>query len=229
MKKRVGLLLISTGRYHHFIQPLISSADEHFLKDCEVFYFLYTDSKERYNSKREIVYIDKAHLAWPGPTLYRYNTFVSSKEILSDYKLDYLFYSDIDMLFVDEVGSEILSDRVVTVHPGFQGARGTPEYRTQSLACVYPYENMTYFAGGFNGGSFENFMNMSTYIDKNIQTDYQNGIIAIWHDESHLNRYMIDNKPTLVLDPGYCYGESMNIPYKKRLLALDKNHAELRQ
>lgn len=229
MKKRIGLLLISTGRYHHFIQPLITSADKHFLKDCEVFYFLFTDSKDKYQSNREVVYIEKEHLPWPGPTLYRYNTFVNSYDVLKSYNLDYLFYSDIDMLFVDEVGNEILSDRVVTIHPGFQGSRGTPEYRPQSLACVYPYEYMVYFAGGFNGGSFENFMNMSSYIDKNIQTDYRNGIIAIWHDESHINRYMIDNKPTLILDPGYCYGESMNIPYRKRLLALDKNHAELRK
>jgi histo-blood group ABO system transferase len=50
----------------------------------------------------------------------------------------------------------------------------------------------------------------------------------VWHDESHFNRYMIDNPPTKILTPSYCYGESMNIPFPKKLLALNKNHSEFR-
>jgi len=43
-----------------------------------------------------------------------------------------------------------------------------------------------------------------------------------------MNRYFIDNKPTKILSPSYCYGESMNIPFERRLIALDKNHSEVR-
>ena len=69
---------------------------------------------------------------------------------------------------------------------------------------------------------------MAKIITENIYQDLKNNIIAIWHDESHLNRFYIDNKPTLILSPSYCYPESWNLPYKKRLLALDKNHKEVR-
>ena len=62
-------------------------------------------------------------------------------------------------------------------------------------------------------------------ISKNIDVDYKNGIIAIWHDESHMNRYFIDNKPTTILSPSYCYGEPLNIPYEKKILALVKDHS----
>ena len=64
-----------------------------------------------------------------------------------------------------------------------------------------------------------------------IDQDDKNGIVAVWHDESHLNRYLsetfaLDQLKTLT--PSYCYPESWNLPFKKKILALDKNHAEVR-
>ena len=114
------------------------------------------------------------------------------------------------------VGDEIFGDRVATIHPGFLGKRGTPETRKESLAYVSPQEEMTYFAGGFNGGTSENFLQMSRNVAKNINIDMENDIIAIWHDESHMNRYFIDNNPTNILSPSYCYPESWNLPYEKK-------------
>jgi len=88
---------------------------------------------------------------------------------------------------------------------------------------------MQYFAGGFNGGSKNGFLKMAKEIDKNIDIDFNNGVVAIWHDESHMNRYFINNPPTIILSPSYCYGELMNIPFEKKLLSLDKNNVEIRQ
>ncbi len=40
---------------------------------------------------------------------------------------------------------------------------------------------------------------------------------------------MIDNKPTKILDPSYCCIEWwIDCPFGRRLLALDKNHSEMR-
>jgi histo-blood group ABO system transferase len=111
------------------------------------------------------------------------------------------------------------------------GDRGTPETNPKSLACVFPHESMVYFAGGFNGGTSYEYLIMSEKLEKNIETDYSNDIIAIWHDESHLNRYLIDNPPTKVLSPSYCYEETKNyneLPFQRKLLALNKNHNEIR-
>ena len=60
------------------------------------------------------------------------------------------------------------------------------------------------------------------------EQDFDNNIIAVWHDESHINRYFIDHKPTVVLTPSYCYPGAAYIPFHKRLVALDKNHSEYR-
>lgn len=223
---KVGLLIIATNKYIQFLQPLIESADKYFLPNQEVTYFVFTNKDINIESSRDIVKIDVEHKEWPWMTLGRYKIFSNNSDELSE--MDYLYYCDVDMKFVDIVGDEILSDRVATQHPGYYERRGTPEYRPESLAYVSLNEEMQYFAGGFNGGSSKEFLKMSEIISENINKDYSNGIIAIWHDESHMNRYFIDNKPTKILTPSYCYGESMNIPFEKKLIALDKNHSEVR-
>jgi len=222
---KIGLLLISTGKYSVFLEPLITSARKFFLKNHEVTYFLFTDC-DKFENEQDVISIHKEHEAWPNPTLKRYETFHKNRDKLEH--VDYLFYCDVDMLFVDEVGDEILSDRVATIHPGFLGGRGTPETRKESLAYIGPEEEMTYFAGGFNGGKTGLFLDMAKTLSENINKDLQNGIIALWHDESHMNRYFIDNPPTKALTSSYCYPESWNLPFKKKLLALDKNHKEMR-
>lgn len=229
MAVKVGLLIIATNKYQKFIQPLIDSANKYFLtkEDVDVEYFIFTDTFYNVeNAKRRVNIILTKHEPWPWMTLGRYHIFTKNKEELS--KLDYLFYCDADMLFCDHVGDEILSHLVATQHPGYFGRRGTPETNPKSLACVHQYEYMQYFAGGFNGGTSSEYLLMSDSISTNISEDFKDNIVAVWHDESHLNRYLINNPPTKILDPGYCYGESLKPPFRPRLIALDKNHQELR-
>lgn len=224
---KIGLLIIATNKYTQFLQPLISSADEFFLDGHDITYFIFTNESLNLESSRKIIEIKIDHKPWPWMTLGRYDIFSNNEEVLST--MDYLFYCDVDMRFVDVVGDEILSDRVATQHPGFYDRRGTPENRPQSLAFVSDSTNMQYFAGGFNGGTSAEYLKMANVISKNIDIDFQNGIIAIWHDESHMNRYFINNPPSKILSPSYCYAESTNIPFQKRLIALNKNHQEIRK
>jgi histo-blood group ABO system transferase len=225
--KKIGLILIATNKYKIFVRPLIDSARKFLLQNHKVTYYLFTDSDE-FNDLGDDVVLNKIeHLSWPMITLYRYKTFLKHRDTLS--VEDYLFYCDIDMRFVGEVGDEILGDLVSTIHPGFLGGRGTPEYRVESTAFIPNEDELVYYAGGFNGGSSHKFLEMSEQINKNIDIDYENNIIAIWHDESHLNKFFTKNKPTTILSPSYCYPESWNLNYEKKLLALDKNHDEIRK
>lgn len=222
----VGLLIIATNKYIQFLQPLIESADKYFLPNQEVTYFIFTNQNVDIKSNRNIVKIDTDHKEWPWMTLGRYQIFTNNSETLST--MDYLYYCDSDMRFIDFVGDEILSDRVATEHCGYYKVRGTPETNSNSLAYVRPDEYMEYLAGGFNGGRSEEYLKMSKILADRIDDDFKRGIIAVWHDESHMNRYFIDNKPTLVLDPGYCFHEGSTRNFTKRLLALSKNHSEIR-
>jgi histo-blood group ABO system transferase len=224
---KVGLLIIATNKYIDFAINLIKSADEYFLPNQDVEYFLFTNHQDlKIDSCRKVNLIKTSHKPWPWMTLGRYEIFYSKKQKLL--QQDYLFYCDADMRFCDMVGDEILSKRVATQHPGYFNTRGTPETNPNSLACVFEFENMQYFAGGFNGGESVEYIKMSEILSNNINEDLKKNIIAVWHDESHINRYFIDNPPTKILDPGYCYGESLRPPFVPRLLALDKNHQEIR-
>lgn len=220
---KIGLLIIATNKYIEFLQPLITSADKWFLNGQEVTYFIFTNQNIEIETNRNVIKTNVEHKPWPWMTLGRYKIFTDNSEMLN--KMDYLYYCDADMLFMGEVGEEIFSDLVATQHHGYLGRRGTPETNPKSLACVYPNEDMQYFAGGFNGGSSKEYLKMSDKLSKNIDIDYQNDIIAIWHDESHMNRYYIDNKPTLILNPSYCYHDAItNSPFKRKIVALTKNH-----
>lgn len=229
----VGLLIVATGKYIQWVQPLISSADRFFLPDCQVTYFIFTDAQDylsqerRFDSVREVKVLAHQRLGWPYDTMMRPKVYYSYAADLAT--IDYVFALDADMLFVDTVGNEILGDLVATQHPGFVGRRGSYETRRVSTACVDPHEGVCYFAGGFNGGTTCEYLALCKKITDNIELDLAHDVIAVWHDESHINRYFIDNPPSVILSPSYCYPESWNIPYHKRLLALDKNHAEVRK
>lgn len=224
----IGLCIVATGKYIQFVLPLIESGRKYFCPDHRITYFVFTDGT--IEQADDIVVLPHRKLGWPYDTMMRCGIYDHYRDILQNQ--DYLFALDADMLFVDTVGDEILGERVATRHPGFVVRRGTYETRPESTAAVMRHEGSRYFAGGFHGGSATEFLRLVHTMFENIMTDLAHNIIAIWHDESHLNRYFIDNPPTVILSPSYCYPESWpfsRLPYRKRLLALDKNHAEMRK
>ncbi len=224
----VGLLIVATGKYIQFVPQLLKSADEHFCVEHDVTYFIFTDQTIDFADqiKRSVVRIEHKRLGWPYDTLMRIPTYLKNADLYEG--CDYLFALDADMLFVDTVGSEILSELVATQHPGYIGRRGTYETRKISTACVRPHEGTQYFAGGFNGGSKDACLKMYKTISKNIGIDLDKKFIALWHDESHINRYFIDHKPTAILDTSYCWPGNKKKKSGTKLIALVKDHNDVR-
>lgn len=227
--KKIGIVAIATGKYDQFIPPLYKSVKKFFCTNHQVKMFVFTDGN--IPESDDIQRIEQEHMTWPHATLQRYHIFDKHSEILKD--MDYIYYLDADMRIVAPVGDEIFPDTesglVGTEHPGFYGGRrGTYDTNPESTAYVNSNEGNHYFAGGFNGGTSESFLRMASTIKNNINKDFEKNYIAIWHDESHLNRYLIDNPPKM-LSPTYCYPESWQLPFEKKILALDKNHSDLRQ
>ncbi|CAK7304450.1 Histo-blood group ABO system transferase [Vulpes lagopus] len=62
--------------------------------------------------------------------------------------------------------------------------------------------------------------------------DQANGLKAVWHDESHLNRYLLDHKPTKVLSPEYLWDRQKlgwpPVMKKLRFVAVPKGHLDMR-
>jgi histo-blood group ABO system transferase len=232
---KICLLLIATNHYIQFVNPLLESVERNFLNGHDVSAVLFTDH-ELEEASENIKVSKIEHENWPIPTLKRYHYFCKESEYISNF--DYCFYLDVDMKIVGKVGDEILGDLVATQHPGFwyrDRNMFSYERRNQSTAYVPFNEGTMYYAGGFNGGSTTHFLKMSETIVANVNKDFDNGIVAEWHDESHMNRYFINNKPTIELSPSYCFPEAAfynpqgwYVPFEPKILALEKNHNKIR-
>jgi len=222
---KIALCVMATGKYLAYAERLIASARTHFCKEHEVFYFVFTDGQIQ-DTGADIVRIEQKRLGWPYDTMMRFHAYYGVRELLQE--MDYIYATDADMLFVNTVGDEIFSDLVGTLHPGYVGKRGTPETRKISKAFVPMRKRKRYFCGGFYGGKSQRVLELLKTAIENVDDDLSRGIVAVWHDESHLNCYFTKHKPTLILTPSYCYVYEYNLPYVPRLVALTKNHAELR-
>tara|TARA_Y100001963_G_scaffold69358_1_gene96597 strand:+ start:2610 stop:3305 length:696 start_codon:yes stop_codon:yes gene_type:complete len=229
---KICILTIATNKYIQFVERLYNNIDENFLNGHEIECLLFTDHDVETSDNVKVSQIE--HEDWPMPTLKRYNYFVKEKDYIS--KFDYCYYFDIDMGIVDKVGDEVLSDLVATMHPYqtfySKNDRSYDRNPNSSAYVRYGEEGPNYYAGGFNGGSTKEFLKMSQVIADRVTKDLEKGIIALWHDESQMNRYMIDNPPSLSLTPSYCFAEELiNNPsyqYEPKIIALKKDHDELR-
>lgn len=165
-------------------------------------------------------------LPWPAGTLYRYHLFLQQESLLKDY--DYIFYCDIDMLFVNFVGDEVLDTLVAAQHPMYAFKKQlNPPYEPNKESTAYiPRPGRAildngqkrfmplYFAGGFQGGKSKEFIEAWKTIKKNVDEDeIKLNYHAIWNDETHWNRYLFDylnaDRPLLTLSPSFIYPDSL--------------------
>jgi histo-blood group ABO system transferase len=227
---KIALINIATNKYINFLPNLYTGADKNFLIDHDVEYVLFTNMDLNITgTNRKIHKIKIEHREWPYMTLHRYKFFTNACDLLSKY--DYVYYSDVDMSFVSPIKEEILFDLIAVQHPGHVNKPKhlfTYERNMKSTAGMKYEDGDFYYAGGFNGGKAEEFLKLSKELDKNIDKDKEEHIIAKWHDESHLNKYFWLNKPKRILSPLYCWPDFFDFNPNVKIIALSKNHKEFR-
>lgn len=210
-KYKVALLFICVNQpYWEFINKATEGAKKFFLPNHQVDYFVWSDLPQEETEKYEATIFQTESVEWPMPTLFRYHLFLQQEELLKDY--DYIFYCDIDMVFANYVGDEILGEGITAaLHPMYalrQNFIAPFDPNPQSAAYI-PFDTK-YYAGGFQGGTAKEFIKAMKAMKKTIDLDFEkNDYIARWNDESHWNRYLRDNPPAIVLSPAYIYPDSL--------------------
>lgn len=226
--KNIGILYICTWKYNIFWKDFYLSSERHLLKDQEKHYFVFTDSKYIYDqekNKRIHIFYQK-NLGRPDNTLMRFHIFLSIKKELE--KMDCLYFFNANLEIKKDIGSEILPDEtwlVVTRHFGFYNkkkAKFTYDRNPKSTAFIKKQDGDIYVAWGLNGWNTKKFLAMSETLVKNIDIDKEKWVIALWHDESHLNKYILTH-PYKLLDPWYLYPEWWSIPFECKILIRDKS------
>lgn len=231
-KMKIGILLISTGKYKQFVRPLLDSLEKHFLKDKKLIIYLFTDEMLEVQFERlEIIQTLIPSYKFPQATLYRYKIFTSLK--YPDCK--YLFYMDVDMKVVADIGDEILEDIVAVRHPGFD-KMGGGSWETRPESACYTEKKKSYYAGGVQGGSRVYYYLAMMVMRAFIEIDERNGIVPIWHDESAWNCYLSKLDNFKELESSYCMVEQMDLRRRwkidllqPKIIALEKDHQKIRE
>ncbi len=163
-------------------------------------------------------------VTWPLPTLMRYHLFLQQEEKLKEY--DHVFYLDADMRVVDVIGDEILGQGLTMAeHPMYSLRREyIPPYEPNQNSTAYiprfgavvatdegkPWFKPLYAAGGFQGGTSEEWIKAMKVMRSRIDKDFANNYVAIWNDESHWNKYVSEYPGHItVLTPSYIYPDSL--------------------
>lgn len=229
---KVAILYICIGKYNIFWEDFYNSFKKHFLLNSDVHYFVFTDDDQLiYKDNPDVHVYHQDDLGWPGNTLYRFSMFLTIKEELKKY--DYIYFMNANYICMQDISEEEFlpngNQLVVTLHPGYYD---TPvEYlpycedrKSTAFISKYDFRAKHYFCGGLSGGSSKKYLKMIEKLNRQIRKDDLGGVIATWHDESHLNKYMLKQRNYKILSPAYAYAEELDIPFEKKMFLINKRN-----
>lgn len=223
----ICILYICTGRYAQFFEGFFQSCEQYLLRGkAEIHYHVFTDRMDLSSHPRVHLHAHECQ-GFPLDSLFRFDMFLSIRDELKAY--DYLYFFNANMLFVAPVGEEILPDEtglLAVRSPGYDRRPASLfpyERDKRSLAYMPPHMpgRYIYYMGGLNGGTPDRYLALCETLSRNTHDDYERGIIASVHDESHLNRYL-SLHPSRVLDTAYGYPEGWRLPYTPKIIIRDK-------
>jgi len=233
---KLAFATIATNKYAAYAKNLIETIDRYAFtgSNVEVCVVIYTNNEKNFlnytPTNIKIKTVNITHVPFPLISLLRYH-YYTSDDSLKNY--DYVYHIDCDMLLQDNVGEEIVGDRVCVEHPGFfqQFNNLNFPYDRNPVANAYVKMGLgtKYYQNCLQGGSVNEFFNMSVELRNRIEEDLRKNYIALWHDESYMNKYMVDNPPTLILPTTYAQPQGWPSYGPTKILHVDKNHLEVRK
>lgn len=233
--KKIGILYICTGVYKVLWKEFYESAEKYLLPELEKHYYVFTDADavDYEDENPRIHRIWQEAYPWPYATLKRFSIFLQCEEELK--KFDYLFFFNADAQFVYPINQymilprEYLGEELVVVrHSGYyKASKYDYSYdRNPRSKAFIPYgKGKVYVTGSINGGTAEGYLKMCRVLASRVEDDLKHGIIAKWHDESHLNRYVLEHKNYRLLSSEFTHPsqEWWKVPFDAIVILRDKS------
>lgn len=232
---KIAILYICTGNYNQFFDGFYLSSEKYFLPGiADKDYFVFTDDMSLSKAHNVHLYEQKCQ-GFPADSLFRFEYFLKAKEELE--KFDYIYFFNANAEFRLPVGEEILPDDT-GLAMGLWHKQEQPwwsfwwifslpafysyERNKNSLAYIPPFgKNYKHYMGGINGGRTKEYLEMAEILAKNIRLDYEKGIIALAHDQSHINAYM-RNHACKDLPKELCWPEEWTASFSPKIVFRDK-------
>lgn len=223
---KITVLVIATNSYTQFLPNLFNSIETHLAPSCKIQILLFTDENgfEIQFEKSGRLNIEKVQInsyGWPEATLLRYKIFSENWHLVQG---KYVMYLDADTEVVSDVPvKEIigaLGNKGVGLisHPGYFNRSLLVNFlnrlsfkigweaRKRSTAYVRFSERKRYVCGGVWFGKTEMISKLVNQLAVNVDLDLSRGVIAKFHDESHLNYWLVNNVDICqVLDPRWAF------------------------
>ncbi|XP_061882223.1 globoside alpha-1,3-N-acetylgalactosaminyltransferase 1-like isoform X1 [Entelurus aequoreus] len=241
MNPRVAVVVFAVGKYTRFLKGFLESAEKYFLVDFQVTYYVFTDNehdvpKVKLGSARNISVVPVPSAQhWQEVVLGRMEWATKAIDNQIRSKTDYLFMMDIDSVFHNRFGAESLSRLSAVLHRGYYKDTHRDKFpyerRPQSKAYIPAGEGDYYYTAAVWGGYLEDMYKLVKHCYIQAQEDSKIKIQAVWQEESHLNKYLLYNKPAKVLSPEYLWSDYDSVPADikvVRVSQLVKNYKEVR-
>lgn len=228
----IAILYVCTGKYTVFWNEFYNSFKTNFCPKSEKTFFVFTDANQlRYENEADVIKVYQECLGWPYDTLMRFEMFSKVHKELEQF--DYIFFFNANMICKTIITEkdflpDISKGQKLTVvkHPGL----GTKKYKFCPLErnchsnAYIPYNRRgIYVCGGVNGGTRDGYLQLIDTLRERINDDLKRGIIAQVHDESHLNKYVLNRQDVRYLGPEYCNPDDIDTSYEVKIQLLDKN------
>lgn len=234
---KIAVCFIGTGKYLNFLPQYYQNIHKYFLPNDEKTFLVFTDGEGDFPEDVKLYY--QEHLEWPYITLNRFKIILKAEDEIK--KHDWFVFIDADALVVSSISSEEFfndSKLYFGVHHPCHFLKMTPhdkfpgslETNPSSNACVAENSNFSvYYQGCVWGGKVPEVLNLIKELNLRIQDDLSRNVIATWHDESHLNKYFIENSEFVnTLGSEYAYPEvfSEYCEFEPKIVHLSKDNSE---
>jgi len=233
---KVAICFIGTSKYLNFLPKYYENIQKYFLPDSKKTFLVFTDGEGDF--PEDVKVYPQEHFEWPYITLKRFEIIQKAKEEIQ--KNDWFVFIDADALVVDTITEEEFFDDTKDyfgVHhpchflemPPHNKFPGAFETNPLSLSCISENDDMSvYYQGCLWGGKVPEIFEMIEELGDRVNKDLDNNVIAIWHDESHINKFLIENKFRVhTLGPEYAYPEVFETycTFKPKIVHLSKNNS----
>ena len=229
MINNIKIFSIATNNYHEFEETFYNSFENYFLPFSKKEFIIFTDDVNLdFYKDKNITPIYMEHRPWPYITLSRYQKIKESFEKIGDD--DLCIFADIDLEVFKSINSIQCEKYFGVNHPGNYYVNNNMSLERNFFSEAYvDIQNLPdaykYIQGCFWGGIGLYFKEMIIKLQYSVEKDLSNNVVARWHDESHLNKFCIENiKDFNILDSSYAYPENWNLPFlEKNIIHKDKN------
>lgn len=234
---KVSIAFIGTSKYLNFLPRYYENIHKNFLPNTEKTFLVFTDGEGDF--PEDVKLYSQEHLDWPYITLTRFEILNKAREEIL--KHDWLIFLDADTLVVDQVlEEEFFTDKPLfgVWHPchklGMSPHNKLPgAFETNSSSLAYVNTEVEkpeiYHQACLWGGKVPEVLNLIDELQNRINKDLENDVIALWHDESHLNKYFIENKNKInTLGPEYAYPEVFSgyCEFEPKIVHLAKDNSK---